>query len=68
MVGTGWLNSSPLFTFAGITPIHTAMKLGLVVLYRRPKCAWSTTMARRRKDVIIRGGIEASSGTVVRHR
>jgi len=32
--GRGWLTSSPLFTFAGITPIYSAMRLGMAVLHQ----------------------------------
>ena len=31
--GSGWLHSSPMFTFAGIASIYTPMKLGMRLLY-----------------------------------
>ena len=32
--GGGWVHSSPLFTFAGISLVYTPMKLGLKVIYQ----------------------------------
>ena len=32
--GGGWVHSSPLFTFAGISLVYTPMKLGLQVIYQ----------------------------------
>jgi acyl-CoA synthetase (AMP-forming)/AMP-acid ligase II len=32
--GGGWVHSSPLFTFAGISLVYTPMKLGLQVMYQ----------------------------------
>lgn len=32
--GGGWLHSSPLFTFAGISLVYTPMKFGLQVIYQ----------------------------------
>jgi acyl-CoA synthetase (AMP-forming)/AMP-acid ligase II len=48
--GDGWLHSSPLFTFAGISSIYNPMKLGMTGLYqpRFDAGSWLEQVERRR--------------------
>ena len=48
--GSGWLHSSPMFTFAGIASVYNPMKLGMQLLYL-PKFdvdAWFDIVEQRR--------------------
>ncbi|HWG74567.1 MAG TPA: AMP-binding protein [Acidimicrobiales bacterium] len=51
--GSGWIFSSPLFTFAGITAIYNPMKLGLRALYlpRFDTAAWIAAVERERPSM-----------------
>jgi acyl-CoA synthetase (AMP-forming)/AMP-acid ligase II len=48
--GSGWLHSSPMFTFAGIASVYNPMKLGMRLLYlpRFDVDAWFDTVERLR--------------------
>ncbi|MFV0318031.1 MAG: class I adenylate-forming enzyme family protein [Microthrixaceae bacterium] len=48
--GNGWLNASPLFTFAGIAAVYNPMKLGMRLLYqpRFDVDGWFDVVARYR--------------------
>lgn len=48
--GSGWLHSSPMFTFAGIASAYNPMKLGMRLLYlpRFDVDAWFDTVEQRR--------------------
>jgi acyl-CoA synthetase (AMP-forming)/AMP-acid ligase II len=53
--GRGWLTSSPLFTFAGITPIYSAMRLGLSMLHqpRFDVPEWLAVVERERPVMVF---------------
>jgi acyl-CoA synthetase (AMP-forming)/AMP-acid ligase II len=53
--GRGWLSSSPLFTFAGITPVYSAMRLGLAVLHqpRFDVREWLATVTSERPPMVF---------------
>ena len=53
--GAGWLHSSPLFTFAGISSVYNPMKLGMVGLFqpRFEAGEWLATVARRRPAAVF---------------
>jgi acyl-CoA synthetase (AMP-forming)/AMP-acid ligase II len=53
--GAGWLHSSPLFTFAGITAIYNPMKLGMRALYlaRFDTGAWLDAVAKHRPAMVF---------------
>ncbi|MCU4184624.1 acyl--CoA ligase [Acidiferrimicrobium sp. IK] len=53
--GSGWLTSSPLFTFAGITAVYNPMKLGMVALYlpRFDAKAWIEAVERERPSMVF---------------
>jgi long-chain acyl-CoA synthetase len=53
--GAGWLTSSPLFTFAGITAVYNPMKLGMTALYLPHFDAgtWLEVVADRRPAMVF---------------
>jgi acyl-CoA synthetase (AMP-forming)/AMP-acid ligase II len=53
--GAGWLSSSPLFTFAGLTAIDNPMKLGMAALYlpRFDAHTWLRVVAERRPAMVF---------------
>lgn len=54
-IGAGWLTSSPLFTFAGITAVSTPMKLGMTALYlaRFDAGEWLAAVAEHRPAMVF---------------
>jgi fatty-acyl-CoA synthase len=53
--GAGWLTSSPLFSFAGLTAVFTPMKLGMTALYlpRFEPGRWIATVEERRPVMVF---------------
>jgi acyl-CoA synthetase (AMP-forming)/AMP-acid ligase II len=53
--GAGWLTSSPLFSFAGITAVYNPMKLGMTALYVPYFDAgrWIATVEQRRPAMVF---------------
>lgn len=53
--GDGWLHSSPLFTFAGISSLYNPMKLGMTSLYqpRFDAGQWLDIVERRRPSAVF---------------
>jgi acyl-CoA synthetase (AMP-forming)/AMP-acid ligase II len=53
--GSGWLHSSPLFTFAGIASVYNPMKLGMRLLYlpRFDADRWLRLVEERRPGAVF---------------
>ncbi len=53
--GDGWLHSSPMFTFAGISSVYSPMKLGMRLLYlpRFDADRWLEIVAERRPAAVF---------------
>ncbi|MCU1355765.1 MAG: Acyl-CoA synthetase (AMP-forming)/AMP-acid ligase [Acidimicrobiales bacterium] len=53
--GSGWLHSSPMFTFAGIASVYNPMKLGMQLLYlpRFDAARWLQAVEQRRPAAVF---------------
>jgi acyl-CoA synthetase (AMP-forming)/AMP-acid ligase II len=65
--GSGWITSSPLFTFAGITAVYNPMKLGMTAMYlpRFDAARWMEAVAQERPSMAFL--VPAMAELIVNH-